>query len=268
MRRLWLAGQVMMLGVAFLWVASGSGCGAKSQLFFVEEEGEDPPIDPPEDLLPLDCEHDFECDDGEFCNGEEECIDNTCEMGEPIECGDGDECHMEYCDEDRDSCIEMLIAEDLDGDGFYGRPCGEDCFDDDAQVHPGAQERCNGIDDDCDGLIDEDLIEACEDFGRRICIDGEWSDCLHCTVCMPGASRFCDTPTYCSWGRQICNDRGDDWGECFETSAPSGCAGTYFDMECCLRSSSCCQDYFDTDNDGDYDESFGACEDVVCPSAG
>ena len=41
---------------------------------------------------------------------------------------------------------------DRDGDGFVGR---DDCDDDDALVFPGAPERCNGLDDDCDHLVDE-----------------------------------------------------------------------------------------------------------------
>jgi hypothetical protein len=41
---------------------------------------------------------------------------------------------------------------DDDEDGFLD--C-EDCDDSDPHVHPGAAERCNGVDDDCDGSIDE-----------------------------------------------------------------------------------------------------------------
>jgi hypothetical protein len=42
---------------------------------------------------------------------------------------------------------------DVDGDGF-GR-CATDCDDADARVHPGAEETCDGRDDDCDGAVDE-----------------------------------------------------------------------------------------------------------------
>ncbi|HNO29851.1 MAG TPA: putative metal-binding motif-containing protein, partial [Chitinophagales bacterium] len=64
---------------------------------------------------------------------------------------------------DNTDCNDALITyADLDGD-TYGAgamvACGvannTDCDDSDAAVNPGATEICNGIDDDCDGNIDE-----------------------------------------------------------------------------------------------------------------
>ncbi len=55
------------------------------------------------------------------------------------------------------------LSRDLDGDGFD--PCAEgpevhDCDDRVATVNPSADERCNGVDDDCDGETDEDAGPA------------------------------------------------------------------------------------------------------------
>jgi len=46
---------------------------------------------------------------------------------------------------------------DGDGDGVTAA-C--DCDDGRAAVHPGASELCNGLDDDCDGLVDEGAAAA------------------------------------------------------------------------------------------------------------
>ncbi len=46
-----------------------------------------------------------------------------------------------------------IAPADVDGDGYTN---DVDCDDYDASVHPGADEVCNGIDDDCDGSVDED----------------------------------------------------------------------------------------------------------------
>lgn len=78
-------------------------------------------------------------------------------------------------------------CEDIDLDGYYfGDDCGIlDCDDSCSDVFPGAIERCDLIDSDCDGVINNDLfdIEGCSNLGScsgsyRTCNElGEWSEC-------------------------------------------------------------------------------------------
>ncbi len=79
-------------------------------------------------------------------------------------------------------------CEDFDDDGFISRSeaclIGTDCDDTDPFVNPGASEICNGIDDNCDGLIDNDVVpEYCENqkgacYGSvKRCVNGTFEPC-------------------------------------------------------------------------------------------
>ncbi|MFT7518013.1 MAG: hypothetical protein ACI9MC_000137 [Kiritimatiellia bacterium] len=62
--------------------------------------------------------------------------------------------------------FEPPPPEDVDDDGFTD---DVDCNDDNRNIHPDATEVCNGRDDDCNGITDDDAADAglfFEDFGR------------------------------------------------------------------------------------------------------
>jgi hypothetical protein len=127
------------------------------------------------------------------------------------------------CDGQVDEGVKLTFYRDADGDGFgsaanstqsCSAPVGYvvtagDCNDNDAAVHPGATEVCNGIDDDCDGQVDEGvklrfyrdadgdgygdpaaMTEACEAPVGYVAAAGECNDtnaAIH-----PGAPEVCN----------------------------------------------------------------------------
>lgn len=56
-----------------------------------------------------------------------------------------------------DTVEVTVIDPDRDGDGYWSSTWGgEDCRDDDPKVNPEAPDICDGLDQDCDGAVDED----------------------------------------------------------------------------------------------------------------
>jgi hypothetical protein len=56
----------------------------------------------------------------------------------------------------QDGLFNVCGVPDADGDGYSS--CAGDCNDGNAGVHPGTLEICNGIDDDCNGGVDDAVM--------------------------------------------------------------------------------------------------------------
>ncbi len=100
-----------------------------------------------------------DCDDGdaaqypgadEYCNGEDDDCDGEVDEDDAVDVA------VWYEDADQDGFGNAAVS-DIDCDqppGFVANDT--DCDDADADQFPGADELCNGEDDDCDGEVDED----------------------------------------------------------------------------------------------------------------
>lgn len=106
------------------------------------------------------CRHspdDTPCLDDVYCNGEEVCDPKLgCRAGPPVSCADSDPCTIDTCVEKTQSCSRVPRDADGDGDPVWNCAGGGDCNDMDPAVSSLAKEVCgNGIDDNCNGKIDE-----------------------------------------------------------------------------------------------------------------
>jgi hypothetical protein len=215
------------------------------------------------------------------------------EQGE--DCDDGDaEVHPgaeEVCNDRDDDCDGFVDADDpglvggleyyvdSDSDGYgadeglvllcehdpFLATTGGDCDDSDALIHPGAAERCNGLDDDCDDEVDEDLdwetwyddldgdgfgdpdagVEACAPPSGAVLDATDCDDtdgAIH-----PGATEICDGVD------NDCDDEADeglDWRSWHQDADGDGYGDPGTELEACARPSGTVLDSSDCD-DGD-----------------
>jgi hypothetical protein len=111
-----------------------------------------------------------ECSMDDDCIGKNLCLPRRCEDGkcvaaEPVVCDDFDACTVDECKPKTGECSFEPLTPDVDEDGFRqplpgffpGSPgaCGDDCDDQAESSHPGGMEICDGVDNDCNGIIDD-----------------------------------------------------------------------------------------------------------------
>jgi MYXO-CTERM domain-containing protein len=124
------------------------------------------------------------------------------------------------CDDDCNDYDPDLTPGDADLDGITS--CDGDCDDYQATVYPGADEVCDGMDNDCDGSVDEDLDQ--DHDGYSSC-DG--SDCNDFDASInPAAKEFpYDSIDQDCDGFDLLDVDGDGWpggtngSDCADTNA-------------------------------------------------
>jgi hypothetical protein len=128
----------------------------------------------------------------------------------------GVECEPGYATCGGSTCVALVTYyTDFDGDGFGSStgmtrrecpgttlagfvPNSGDCDDTRGWVRPGATESCNGVDEDCNGLVDDGF--TCAPGATRSCT-------VTSGACMAAGTQTCTG--MCGWGPCVATDRCD-----------------------------------------------------------
>jgi hypothetical protein len=176
------------------------------------------------------CEDGIDCTDN-YCSSE---IHACSQFYVHERCDDGDLCTTDLCT--LTGC--RAIPKDDDFDGFMDRSCGgDDCDDSNFNIHPGATEHCNDLDDDCDGEMDEDWKTGlASDLGNPCSVGRGECQREGVFICTPdGLATVCSadpglpTAELCDGRDNDCdNETDEDWPDLGLACSSPPCDGIYY----------------------------------------
>ncbi len=196
---------------------------------------------------------------GQFCNDFDSCtVNDMCSEGECVgqeyNCLDSVECTLDLCD-GSGGCSNPLAPNAclIDGTCYWqGEPrpgipcqaCVPDPLNPDSQyewtdLNPGAIEICNGIDDNCDGILDPENAPGCLDYYRDE--DGDGVGVLEDVKCLCAPLDFyrtlvpgdCDDdePMVYAGRAEDCDGLDNDCDGVTDPDNTPGCIVFYFDND-------------------------------------
>ena len=148
------------------------------------------------------------CDDAAFCTVNDVCDQSGQCVGSPRGCSDNNQCTLDSCNEVQDACENTPVPDGTPAGGTCGiGACQANavCVSGVETCTPGSPtaEVCNGLDDDCDGSVDEGNPgggAACDGSDSDLCQEGT-------TICTSGAL-VCSDNTGSTV--DVCNGIDDD----------------------------------------------------------
>lgn len=189
------------------------------------------------------CEQECIDGDGDRYGEGEGCLGPDCDDTDPNVNPRQDEVCDNGIDDDCDgidnACPTDCTDEDGDGFGVAGSnsdcpSTGDDCDDTDDTVNPDAAEACNGVDDNCDGTVDECPQQNASCSGTTssdMCVVAVGGPCTSDGDCGEGAR--CDTVV--SECRLVEGESCSDAAECLEGFACDAgvCTGDFCAVNSC-----------------------------------
>lgn len=176
------------------------------------------------------CIDDYQCDDGDACNGDETCSGGFCDYGTPLVCNDGNFCTMDSCNP-ASGCENIPEADGTVCDDYQSEPyCDGGFVKEDVSIcsagacvpQPSVLDNCNdGNEDSCHGDFWIHATESCSEVDGARCV--ALSSTGNCNN-----YDYCDGIETCE-GEGVCTNPADVVCDQYPLGAPASCYDT---VEC------------------------------------